>query len=275
MDRLANLLTHFSLEAGVFYSGNICGVQSFPRNTTRGHVHVIKYGRVTVGGLKPDEILIEEPSLLFLPRTEVHRLVTNETEGAEVICGSVQFGGGTHNPISDSLPDYVVVRFSEIPGLENTLSLLFEEAFSEHCGRQAILNRLCEIVIIQLLRYCLDHNQTKGGALAGLSDHRLAKVLNSIHETPAHDWTLDNMSMLAGMSRARFAVKFRETVGETPADYLASWRIMTAQRLLKRGLLLKHVAYDVGYGSASALTRAFVRKTGMSPSHWLSTQQEH
>jgi AraC-like DNA-binding protein len=49
---------------------------------------------------------------------------------------------------------------------------------------------------------------------------------------------------------------------------------MTAQRLLKRGLQLKHVAYDVGYGSASALTRAFVRKLGCSPTEWIKGQQE-
>lgn len=81
------------------------------------------------------------------------------------------------------------------------------------------------------------------------------------------------MAALAGMSRARFAVRFKEVTGVTPADYLASWRVMTAQGLLKKGRLLKHVADDVGYGSASALTRAFVRKLGCSPTAWLKAEQ--
>ena len=76
------------------------------------------------------------------------------------------------------------------------------------------------------------------------------------------------------MSRARFAVRFRQITGETPADCLASWRVMTAQGLLKRGRQLKHVADDVGYGSASALTPAFVRKLGCSPTEWLEAAQE-
>lgn len=79
---------------------------------------------------------------------------------------------------------------------------------------------------------------------------------------------------MAGMSRARFALRFRAIAGDTPADYPASWRIMTAQRLLKRGLLLKHVANDVGYGSAGALTRALVRKLGFSPTERPKRQQE-
>ena len=77
---------------------------------------------------------------------------------------------------------------------------------------------------------------------------------------------------MAGMSRARFAVHFREVVGETPGEYLASWRIMLAQRLLKNGRQLKDVVDEVGYASSSALTRAFVRKQGCSPTEWLKSQ---
>ncbi len=77
------------------------------------------------------------------------------------------------------------------------------------------------------------------------------------------------MADLAGMSRARFAVHFREVVAETPADYLATWRVALAQGMLRAGKPIEHVALDVGYGSASALTRAFIRNIGQAPMHWL------
>jgi AraC-like DNA-binding protein len=96
----------------------------------------------------------------------------------------------------------------------------------------------------------------------------------AVHDAPTQAWTLEEMADLAGMSRARFAVHFREVTGETPADYLASWRITLAQGLLRAGRPLKHVALDVGYGSASALTRAFIRKIGQPPTHWLRTTIE-
>ena len=123
--------------------------------------------------------------------------------------------------------------------------------------------------MIRLLRHCLDRGLTSGGTLAGLSDPRLAKALIAIHEEPARPWELSDMAAAAGMSRARFAVRFREVTGQTPADYLAAWRITTAQSLLKSGRQMKHVAFDVGYGSASAFTRAFIRKVGLPPSQWL------
>lgn len=273
MDRLTTLLTHFSLRAGIFYTGNICGVHHFGADPLRGHLHLVKRGPVRLVGVHSETIDIMEPTILFLPRTDAHRLVADDNAGANVVCGTVQFGGGGKNPITDSLPAVVLVELAALPGVEALLSIMFEEAFSEQCGRQAALDRLCEVLMIRLLRYCIDNGLTRGGTLAGLADKRLSKALHAIQEDPARPWELSDMAALAGMSRARFAVRFRKVTGETPADYLASWRIMVAQRLLKQGVQLKHVAYDVGYGSASALTRAFIRKLGCPPVAWLEEEK--
>ena len=269
MDRLSLLLHRFSLSAGVFYTGQICGIHTFERDTRRGHVHLIKRGPVQLTGGREGTLTITEPSLLFMPRPDAHRLIASDRDGADVVCAAIQFGGGGHNPITDSLPPLVLVPLAELPGAQALLELLYGEAFAELCGRQAALDRLCELLLIRLLRYCLDQGMTQGGTLAGLADARLAKALVALHEDPTRAWELSEMASLAGMSRARFAVHFREVTGDTPADYLASWRITLAQGMLRAGRPLKHVALEVGYGSSSALTRAFIRKIGQAPTHWL------
>lgn len=274
MDSLNRLLDHFTLRAGVFYTGNICGIHDFQQDQQRGHLHLIRRGTVQVLGARKQDFEISEPTLLFLPRPDTHRLLTDEQAGADVVCGTVQFGGGGRNPITDSLPDVVLVELRHLPGIDALLDLMFEEAFAGHSGRQAVMDRLCEVLIIRLLRYTIAQGQTQGGTLAGLSDPRLSRVLSAIHDDPARDWNLESMAELAGMSRARFAARFRDITGETPADYLASWRVMTAQRLLRKGLQIKYVADDVGYGSPSALARAFARKLGCSPSEWLRANSD-
>jgi AraC-like DNA-binding protein len=115
---------------------------------------------------------------------------------------------------------------------------------------------------------------TQGGALGGLADARLGPVLAALHEYPQRPWDLPAMAQLARMSRARFAVRFREVTGTTPADYLAAWRVMKAQRLLANGSPVQQVADAVGYGSASALSRAFVRRLGFSPRQWMRQQAQ-
>lgn len=269
MDRLSLLLQRFSLSAGVFYAGRLCGAHAFDRDPAHGHVHLIRRGPVRLTGVPQSARRIDKPTLVFMPRPDAHRLITDEREGADVVCANILFGAGGRNPITDSLPGVVCVPLDELPGAHALLSLLDEEAFTPRCGRQAALDRLCELLLIRLLRHCMDQGITQGGSLAGLSDPKLSKVLLAVHEHPEHGWTLETMAELAGMSRARFAHHFREVLGQTPADYLSSWRMSVAQGLLRSGRPLKHVAMDVGYGSTSAFARVFERKVGQLPSVWM------
>jgi len=70
------------------------------------------------------------------------------------------------------------------------------------------------------------------------------------------------------MSRSAFAGAFRGVVGMTLGHYLQGWRIGLAQQALRRGQPLKVVATHVGYGSESALSRAFKAHSRLSPRAW-------
>lgn len=269
MDALSLLLSRFSISAGVFYTGRICGIHPFEADGLRGHLHLIEQGPVDLTDSDGGCLHIAEPSILFLPRPERHRLIADDAKGARVICATVRFGGSNNNPISESLPALVLVRLAQLEGTGQLLELIAQEAFVDAPGRQAAVNRLCELVVIRLLRHCLAHGLTSRGTLAGLGDCRLAKTLTALHQQPTRSWDLVEMAAVAGMSRARFAVHFREVIGQTPADYLAQWRITVAQHLLKSGRAMKQVSVEAGYGSSSAFTRAFVRKVGLPPSQWL------
>ncbi len=74
------------------------------------------------------------------------------------------------------------------------------------------------------------------------------------------------------MSRASFAAHFHKVVGQTPADYVLSWRVSLAQKRLRDGRPMALIADEVGYESPSALARAFRRKIGTSPREWLQAQ---
>lgn len=270
-DPLVSLLSHFALQAGVFYTGNICGIHDFDRDTQRGHLHLIRRGVVRLDGTERVEYDITEPTLVFLPRPEFHRLVADNGAGADVVCGTVHFGGG-RNPVTDSLPDVVMIELHQLQGVEMILDLMFQEAFADQRGRQAVLDRLCEVLVVMLLRHCVEHGVTRGGALAGLADARIAPALQAMHDAPASAWSLETLAQVAHMSRARFAARFKSVTGTTVAEYLTSWRLMAAQRLLASGKAPKAVAHEVGYANASALARAFTRKLGVSPLAWLRAQ---
>ena len=96
----------------------------------------------------------------------------------------------------------------------------------------------------------------------------LAKAITAMHDAPGDAWTLDTLAARAGMSRARFAAHFHHVVGLTPGHYLTRWRVNLAGTLIARGQPINVVAGHVGYGSATALSRAFRAHTGHAPSAW-------
>lgn len=270
-DRLATLMEHFSVTAEVFHAGALCGTNTLETDGVLGQMHLVRRGTVKV--IHHDGSLnITQPSLLLYARPMTHRFITDPEQGADMACASLRFEGGAQNPIAASLPNVVCLPLDAIAGASQVLDLLFEEAFTQHCGRVAVVNRLFEVVMIQILRQLMENNDVKGGMLAGLSHPRLRNALVAIHEEPTKAWTLDTLAERAGMSRSVFASSFREVVGDTPGQYLQGWRIRMAQQALKRGRPIKIIAGEVGYGSEVALSRAFKAYTGMSPRQWREAQ---
>ncbi|GAB3252181.1 AraC family transcriptional regulator [Chitinimonas naiadis] len=273
MDRLSDLLARFSVHAGVFHSGSFCGITAFDGKQTSGHLHLLRAGQMLMLLGDGREVKLERPSLFFCPRPYRHRLLATETDQTELVCASLTFDGGSGNPLATALPDYLLLPLDAVPMLAPVLDWLFTEAFGERCGRVAVMNRLFELLVIELLRHLLDSRSIQRGMLAGLADPRLARALHALHARPEHGWRLETLAQTAGMSRARFSAHFHATIGQTPGDYLLGWRISLAQQLLREGQPISLVAGAVGYDSASALARVFRRQTGSSPRDWLRAQQ--
>lgn len=267
IDRLAVLLERFSVTAQVFHAGALCGINTLEADGDLGQLHLVRQGPVEVFHGNAS-LRIERPSLLLYPRPTTHRFTTDPRRGADMACANLRFEGGAQNPIGAALPDVVCLPLDAIAGASQVLELLFEEAFTRRCGRTALVNRLFEVVMIQILRQLMESGDVTGGMLAGLSHPRLRNALVAMHEAPARAWTLDELAGVAGMSRSVFATRFREKVGVTPGQYLQGWRVGLAQQALRRGRPLKVIAGDVGYGSEAALSRAFKAHTGLPPRQW-------
>ncbi len=260
----SNAFEHISLRARVLLQPGPDGEPCVSPGTRPAQIYLIRRGPVHVVGLRTLPTTIVDPSVLLVPGPAIRRLFVTGQSGSEMVCATVHFGGGECSPISESLPAVVLVELSALPGASSLLQLLFDELPASDHGRQAALDRLAELFMIRLLRYCLAHDLVRGGTLAGCADTRLAPVLTAIHRQPALPWTLAQMASIARMSRSRFALRFHEIIGTTPAEYLTTRRIATAQALLRARRPIKCVAGDVGYASTSAFIRAFTRKVRRS-----------
>jgi AraC-like DNA-binding protein len=166
------------------------------------------------------------------------------------------------------LPALVHIRGAEGAArrLADTIALVADEALAQRPGRDLVVERLVEVVLVEALRFRPVDATARPGLLDGLADPRLARALRCVHADPARDWTVASLAREAGLSRSTFSERFAHKVGMAPMAYLMQWRMALARDMLQRDAVpLETVAATIGYQSASAFSTAFRREVGRPP----------
>lgn len=273
-DRLDALLDHFPVHARLFHSGALCGMTQLGNAQGVGQLHLLHSGSLDVCHVNGTKLHINQPSLLLYSRPVARQFIGDPQQGAKLVCADLHFEGESRNPVVQALPPCLCIALSKLDGIDQIIALLFDEAFNNKCGRRALVDRLFEVILIQVLRYVMEEGQVSSGILAGLSHPKIRNALVAMHEQPARPWSLEQLAQICTMSRSLFANTFRNIVGCTPGNYLQAWRIRLTQKALKQNMPLKMIALDVGYGSEAALSRAFKAYSGMTPRQWKNQSNE-
>jgi AraC-like DNA-binding protein len=182
------------------------------------------------------------------------------------LIGHCEFASADAALLVSLLPRVVHVRGEA--RLATLVQLVNDEARARRPGRDVVLARLLEVLLIEALRGAAG-TQAAPGLVRGLADARLAHALRALHAAPARAWTVADLAREAALSRSAFFERFSRTVGMAPMAYLLTWRMALAQDLLRRGAgNVAEVAERVGYSSASTFTVAFARHVGQPPARY-------
>ncbi|HEY1986129.1 MAG TPA: AraC family transcriptional regulator [Terracidiphilus sp.] len=231
----------------------------------------------------------------LLPRGRPFRLATNLaltpvdaltlfTGGRNGRVGTIQGGGdcfiagghftfeGHHAGILlEMLPPIVHIRKeSDKAAMRWSLERMREELREPQPGGFLVAQQLAYMMLVQALRLHLAEGLKGGvGWLFALADKQMSAAIQAMHDDPGQGWTIQNLAERVGMSRSTFALKFKQTVGESPLEYLTRWRMMLAgERLSHSSDSISAIARSVGYESESAFGQAFKRVMGCSPRHY-------
>lgn len=162
----------------------------------------------------------------------------------------------------------VLLHVRGVESLAVLVQLVREESLAQRPGREHVLGRLVEVLLVESLRSTVGQD-APAGLLRGLADARLAAAMRLMHSDPARSWTVEVLAGKAALSRSVFFERFTRAVGMPPMEYLLAWRMALAKDLLRRGdAAIATVAERVGYGSASTFSTAFSRHVGLAPSRY-------
>jgi AraC family transcriptional regulator, activator of mtrCDE len=191
------------------------------------------------------------------------------SQSCKMVCGHYSFADGADHPLLRAIPDILHITAADRaarPMLDDLLRLIVRRMFESEPGADATVTRLSEALFIEAIRAGISHAPEIDRLMSAVYDPQIGKALSLIHGDVAAAWTVESLAAAVGMSRSRFAERFRELVGNGPMAYVADWRLQRALNLLSEGREpIKAVAHRVGYRSAAAFTRAFSDRFGCSP----------
>jgi AraC-like DNA-binding protein len=266
--------------------------------------HVIAYHYICEGCMMleldgHDSVVVESGEIVLLPHNEPHRLCSGPglqpvNVESEVIPGGngsvskILHGGGgvptrmlcgflatelQSDPIIRMLPRVMKVRIADAPSsawIESSMRFGAQELATGPTRSPALLSRLAELLFVEAVRrYLAGLPPGQSGWRAGIADPMIGRALAQLHQRLDRRWTAEDLARSVGMSRSAFADRFTRIMGETPMRYLARQRLqLAARRLEEPGASIARIAFEVGYESEAAFSRAFKREFGSPPAAW-------
>ncbi len=235
----------------------------------RAMFHLVRRGRCQVD-IDGETHQLEPGDFVFIAPGVDHKLFSDDPDDPKtlLLCGYCQFDAVEKDVLLRALPRFVLLQRDEMeqwPWLTRTLEHLSAEYMSGAPGSDLTVNKLTEVLLVQLLRADFGRS-TDIGIVAALRDKRLARSLTAIHQHPGQVWTIENAAEEASMSRSGFARRFKELLGTGFFDYLTRLRMRDARELLTTtNLSVAMIGEKIGYQSDLSFVKAFKKLHAETP----------
>ncbi len=189
-----------------------------------------------------------------------------------MVCGFL--GGNAHlHPLLAALPPVMTLELAALPSgdwMGRTFAYAAQSLDKGDPGAATVMAKMSELLFVEAVRrYLAALPREETGWLAGLRDPAVGRALSLMHARLSEDWTAGALAREVNLSRSAFADRFTTLIGVPPMRYLLNWRMQVAtQKLRETRQTIAQIAFEVGYESEAAFTRAFRREFGAPPAAW-------
>ena len=306
MDLIDDILSTLNLKGALYFRTDFSGPWgvTVPNHAGAARFHLVIQGRCHVELSTGEKATLGPGDLILIPAGRSHTLCGQECcdappletvlsehgyrgdgvlilgEGdrhsaTQMVCGHFTFRNGADHPLLRALPNVLLLSAADRarePLLDETLRLITQRIFETRPGSMASVVKLSEAAFIELVRTSAAEENNLSAIMAAFEDKQIARALKCIHEQANGAWTVETLAREAGMSRSRFAERFRALLGVAPMAYLSEWRLQKALAMLDdTRSSVQQIAVETGYQSPAAFTRAFAGRFGLPPTEYRRT----
>jgi len=270
MEVLSDILKGLKARGSVYFCDFLVAPWELPyENENRAMFHLVRRGRCSLD-IDGEKYSLEPGDFVFIAPGIDHKVLSDGPGESQtlLLCGYCQFDAVENDVLLRALPRFVLMQRDELerwPWLTRTLEHLSAEYMSDAPGSNLTVDKLTEVLLVQLLRADFGR-KSDIGIVAALRDQRVARALTEIHQHPGQHWTIENAAAEASMSRSGCARKLKELLGTSFFEYLTRLRMRDARGLLTTtNLSVAMIGEKVGYQSDLSFVKAFKKLHGETP----------
>ncbi|MBZ9539616.1 AraC family transcriptional regulator [Modicisalibacter tunisiensis] len=282
-DPLTILLQPLFLGSDFYHAAKQCGDWLLSHDhPVAPSFHLVTEGQCCLAWLDGGQELLNPGDLVFFPGDAPHRLtpgagparepqrvvsLSSEVAGVGLICGHFRFLHQVPPAWFSALPRIVrIPHKARGRAFQNVVETIVDEMLdAEAPGHELTTNALANVLLILILRYCLERGLLEARSLMEFQDPPVRRALGLLHEDPCRDWTLRELACEVGLSRSSFSERFHRVVGTTVARYQARLRMLLADQALANGESIVGAMLASGYRSESTFRKAYKRIKGVPP----------
>ncbi len=215
--------------------------------------------------------------LLLIPTGEIHEITSCSKNGKRYF---IQFnistldGFGGINDIRPYMDSIIKIDKDTCPELRSSVEKCVIELISEHEKKDyayalSLNARIFDIIVLisRSMAKSVHNGENKGRKIAGLK--QINRAFEYIEKNYPLHITLKDVSGAAGFSEYYFSRLFKEYTGQSFLNYLNSYRVKQAEKLLKSTELpVLDIALESGFNSLPTFNRIFKRVKGCSPTYY-------
>ena len=150
--------------------------------------------------------------------------------------------------------------------LTRAAEFVLEALENKNLGYEVVFESLSRVFLVKLIQRYGEAEEEQASFNRSFTAAHYKRVLDFIKANFADSISLEDLAKQAGLSPHHFSRVFKATIGKTPMQFVVSYRVEQAKKLLgNKELTMVDIAHRCGFSDQAHFSRTFMDRYGRYP----------